>query len=504
MLTHLDSSDSRSWTLSPSPTATQLSCSLTPSPKRIPETECLAYFFTNYVNVPRENSTNIYLEHILPLYASTTAGSSLDLATTAVAINLTCMWHFDGPDCPAARLAYSRAVSALRKGIQDPNQIENDDLLASVFMLDFYDTLNRRFLGIEDTGTHQKGAIALVQRRGTASFKSEQSKRLLTCVRNRYVTYSFQKRQEVILDGGLDERIASFPSETLDLFVAELANLNHSMDRRQDYDLGNRSCTDEILTYEELAHRAMKLERKLREWPSIIPASWSPHRITNVDEIHPAIRSAGVYNDMCDVYTSLTVSHINNAYRTMYIGTCRFLLLCLSHIEPESHVHNLISRDYIYEKIQSLVDLMCASMPFHLGSRTGPTLPHEHVEYPKVPDHVRASTTYYDAFGNQVQMTDRDHIRSAAAIGGWFVLMPALAVIRAYKAKKGVFSPNASALVRLRPGQLDWIKLQLRRIREIHLLPDSFRAMDGVPPAQGVPMTRMIEGGYRHNRNFVY
>ena len=128
----------------------------------------------------------------------------------------------------------------------------------------------------------------------------------------------------------------------------------------------------------------------------------------------------------------------------------------------------------IDNELQTLIDDICASVPFHLGSRTTLSLPHEHHEYPPVPAHIRASANYLDSNGNSTTMSDQDHIRSAAAIGGWFVLTPLIAAMRyAQPLSKNTMINTSARLepLNLRPGQLSWITGQVKRIHKVYRLP---------------------------------
>jgi len=436
------------------------------------EMECLCYFFSNYVNIPRDPTTNIFVEHILPLYLSAPLDSSLYRATSAVAINVTQIWFTGRCNSFLARHAYTRAVSAVKVAVLDPVQIQSDELLASVFMLDFYDSLNRRFfLSSGDSGLHKKGALALIRHRGPASFKTGVSRRLFTAIRSRQIVYSLQKRRKVELEPDfLATDILDLPSARLDLLIAELANLHSDLDRGRSDTLTDKSIDspDQVAFCKTILRRSLMLDAKLHEWRQSLPSSWRPLTITDLNEIHPSIRAAGLYNGLCDVYSSLTVSHINNASRSVHVAVLRLITYCNRILALGGAGFDAQLQDYIDEQTQILVDSICASLPYHLGSRITTTLPHEHVEYPRVPPELRRQAKYVDAMGKDVEMTDKDHIRGATALGGWFLIIALKALTTAAKwgGKPGLTALN------LREGQLDWIRGQMKRVKRLYQVPD--------------------------------
>ncbi|KIW35049.1 uncharacterized protein PV07_01775 [Cladophialophora immunda] len=463
-----DSSDSSLSLLSaPSPNYVDraLDIALFTTPSRNIEMESLGYFFTNYVNIPRDPSTNIFIEHILPIYLNTAPNSALAEAINAVAINITSMWMSRYVDSYRAREAYAKAVTILKSLLQDPVESKTDETLATVFMLDFYDSLNRRFVHFVDTGTHQQGAVALLKHRGRDGFKTPLSQRLFNAMRSRHINYSLQFGKRVALDPELLTcDTAVLPSAKLDLLNVELADL--LVLARDGPELAGLSLAD---FYRVILDRALALEKRLQAWMDALPKSWRPVSIP-ASELHPSIRDAGVYEGMCDVYSSLAVSHVNNAARSSQIGTIRLITVCANGLKDLGLAVDPEVEPYIDRQIQELVDRFCASVPFHLGNRTRPAFPDEHREYPQIPAELRRLANYVDPFGNEVEMTMEDHVRAAAAIGGWFIMVPLAGFLRA-RAMGISKTPPGPLVGKLRKGQAAWVRGQMERIQKIYLFP---------------------------------
>ena len=88
-----------------------------------------------------------------------------------------------------------------------------------------------------------------------------------------------------------------------------------------------------------------------------------------------------------------------------------------------------------------MVDDICASLPFALGTKTfGGPGDREGIEFPY----------------NSTQKVSEDHRRAAAALGGWHLLEPLKTSLRTTSC--------------LREGQKEWIKGQMARIWRIYSL----------------------------------
>ncbi len=397
------------------------------------------------------------------MYLNTPTGSALYDAIHAVAINVTSMWMARTVDSDLARDAFGKSVTGLKSLLEDPIQSKSDETLATVFMLDFYDSLSQRFVHFVDSGTHQQGAVALLRHRGKDNFKTPLSQRLFNALRSRHINYCLQAGKEVQLDESLlADETAILPSAKLDLLNVKLAKLH--MLAQDGPEAANLSTVD---FYQLVMQKALVFEKKLQAWRDALPKSWQPVSVP-ASELHSSIREAGLYENMCDVYSSLSVSHVNNAARSSHVGTLRLIALCLRGLQDLGVAIDPEIEHHVNQRIQAIVDRFCASIPFHLGNRTTVAFPHEHREYPQIPADLRRLANYVDPFGNEVEMTMNDHGRAAAAIGGFFIMTPLAGFLKA----PALRSPNVKPgplMRKLRPGQIDWIRGQMHRIQKIYL-----------------------------------
>jgi hypothetical protein len=283
------------------------------------------------------------------------------------------------------------------------------------------------------------------------------------------------------------EDTALQPSAQLDLLNADLAELHVLAERGP-----KKAGTGSIEFHQLVMAKALLLDKNHQAWRESLPPSWQPVAVPP-SKIHPSIRAAGLYEGICEVYSSLEVSHVHNAARSSHFDVLRTIGFCQREIEEAQGQASLdpALQSYLDRQTQAIIDGFCASIPYHLGDRTAVLLPHEHSEYPPVPKELRRLTSYVDAMGNPAEMTMSDHSRAAAAIGGWFLMTPLLGFLST-PLMVGSKTPTLTGpfLSKIRPGQLDWIRQQLQRIQKIYLLPHEFSELNqnqaySIPPLAG-------------------
>jgi hypothetical protein len=447
------------------------------------EFEALCFFFTNYVNIPRECHTNLFLEALQPVFNASSPDSPLRHATTAVAVTISDFWRTLGPYSGNSRRSWARAVAATRSAIFDPELSRSDELLAAIFMLDFYQGLNRRYVNLhEDPDLHQKAAIALIRARGEDNVKTDSARRLYTSLRSKYIFSHLQARKRLRLDGALNLPIESgdWPTTKLDMVMLELANLLADIEDFSQKNLAFGALhadmieMDDTTEAEAFLTRCFEIKAEMDSWRQSVPGSWEPCRIKDMETVHHSIRAVGLYNGLCDVYSSHTVAQMMNFWRTINITLLRVIKHLSWLVGPQFMLESAPTDAEIDDEIQKLADDICACVPFHVGSRTTFCYPYEPQNYPPVPGWLRETADYIDGLGNPTLLTDADHARSAAAAGGWFLLTPMTTLMeysQPFPLTPGADERSTLEPIKLRPGQLRWITSQCRRIHKIYLIP---------------------------------
>ena len=174
----------------------------------------------------------------------------------------------------------------------------------------------------------------------------------------------------------------------------------------------------------ELLTRAKAVEAKLAKSIEMIPVHWIPHSVS-ADNVPQSVIDAGIYGDKCDIYPDIMICSTFNDWRFV-----RLKVLGL--------VARLGSNDSCVtamRTVQRLVDGICASIPFSLGSRTTPGPLYEmKVEYPSLPGCTASKA----------------HHTTACAYGGWYLFAP--------------LKDTMNVARYLRTGQREWLNLQLLRL----------------------------------------
>jgi hypothetical protein len=456
------------------------------------ELESLCFFFANYVNIRRDPRTmRGFMETLLPLYSAAPRDSPLSLAITAVAMNMTIMWKFKGADHALPRSFYTRAINRFQAALTDPVESQSDELLAAVLLLEFYDNLSGRHSNKSPSGAHQDGAVALINHRGQRNFKNKLSTQLVISVRNSLVQGAIIGRKQVELKGILWEDHAALPKNPaieLDILIASLSQLNLLAESLASYRaLLKGAASDASASLRLIIERdlpaishilgsATVLDEQLKTWYANMPQDWHPALIP-VSKLHPSIIAAGVYGPFCEVYEHCNVAGIINNYRCTRMQLLQLVRRCQWLLEKIGE-EELILSTYITTEIQSLIDSICDTFPFQLGNRVQPTTPDdelgiEYPLYPGAPDVFNSLSVDRAIQYIRPEVLRKEHIRIASTVGGYFLLTTMLAILRAARPPAGA-GPQTPPQLTLRPGQLQWIFGQLRRLQTLYLIPTPF------------------------------
>ena len=225
------------------------------------------------------------------------------------------------------------------------------------------------------------------------------------------------------------------PATLLDLMFTEVADLLADAAQRppevedlSDNADGSSSQVDELL------ERAQAIDASLASWPTILPLNWYPVRVFK-DTIPQEVIDAGIYEDSCDIYPDVMICSTWNDWRVARLKVLRLIAkLC-----PMIALHRSEVGTQALNEIRQLVDGICASVPFCLGSRTEPVPLYEaEVIYP----------------GLKGRLISWEHQKTAGAYGGWYLFSP-FQEIR----ELGPYISN---------DQQEWLLLQLWRLARMY------------------------------------
>ena len=189
---------------------------------------------------------------------------------------------------------------------------------------------------------------------------------------------------------------------------------------------------------------ALKIDSKFNNWATELPHRWFPQP---AEDSSPATLSKfQAYGQRIDVYSEVWIMSTWNPYRVIHLTVKRVIIFCCLFAivnRRDCGDWQALHKEHTTLSHQ-LVDDICASIPFCLGTRTSYE-PDDEVEYP---------TT----LGSSIR---GNHRQTAAALGGWFSLGSLGACLN---------------VLGLESSQVDWISTQIRRIKSFYGFEDHLPA----------------------------
>lgn len=182
------------------------------------------------------------------------------------------------------------------------------------------------------------------------------------------------------------------------------------------------------------------VEAQLSTWPDTVPDDWHWRPSHTFDSFPSQESKLYVYNRRVDIYHDIWVASIWNSYRGTMLMIQYLTLQSLGMLNPpplSAFAYRIVSA---INKVQELVDDICGSVPFNLGTKTfgGPS--------------DRSEVRYPD---DGIHKVSSDYRKSAAGLGGWFIIDPLKIAAKA---------------ISLREGQQDWMLKQIERIQRIYTI----------------------------------
>ncbi|KAL8956525.1 MAG: hypothetical protein Q9193_005977 [Seirophora villosa] len=412
---------------------------LPPSFQDTPEQQAFNAFFDNYILISRHPfSKRACLECLLPLYKNTRHDSLLSLATTAMALAIQrgppSTRHFGN----ISRAYFTKALVKASKAIRDPVESIKDETLMSILLLSFYE----RILAFPDSKpisrVHNAGAVALVKHRGKENGKSEISARLLLAVQTQVVNHCIQT------SAPFSKTSADLDSLRPSAFETAASRLTSLSAQVSDFlafanpTLRNRNVVPSRDQLIAILDHAAKVEAQLSAWPESVPDDWWWKSSNTFNTLASHERKLYVYNRRVDIYPNIWVASVWNSYRSTMLLIQYTVLQTLGFLRSPPLTPDAARILAAIKSVQDLVDDICGGVPFHLGTKTlaGPA--------------NRAEVCYPD---DGVTRPSSDYRKSAAGLGGWFVLEPL---------------KTAAHAICLREGQQEWIWKQIERVQRIY------------------------------------
>lgn len=405
------------------------------------ETNALCFFVSTFVLFQRDTQADRGFVELLPfLFNSLRVESPLSLCLAAASKVLFGKWERKSPGAERhAFSSYAKALKATRVALQDPVESMADETLMAVCLLGFYEAATNAMNSKISPTTHFDGATALIQQRKNSRSMTALSKRLLIAVRSNIVFRAIQFSSPVETASGIWEEdledMPRNPATLLDLMsvdvadlLADAAHISPKVIDLSDEEDESSNCTDEVL------ERARAVDANLASWPQTLPLHWHPVRVFK-DIIPKEVIDAGIYGDSCEVYPDIMICSTWNDWRVARLKVLRLM----AKLSLVTSLERGVIRAHLINEIQMLVDGICASVPFCLGSRTEPApLYQAEVIYP----------------GLKGRLNSTEHEKTASAYGGWYLFSP--------------FKETMQMGPYISKCQQEWLELQLWRLAKMY------------------------------------
>lgn len=225
------------------------------------------------------------------------------------------------------------------------------------------------------------------------------------------------------------------PATLLDLMSVEVAGLLADAVHTPPKVIGSGDDGDESLNRTDgLLERAQSIDACLASWPETLPLHWHPIRVFK-DTIPQEVIDAGIYEGSCEIYPDIMICSTWNDWR---VARLRILHL-IAQLRLVSSLDRGETGARIITEIEKLVNGICASIPFCLGSRTEPA------------PFYQADVVYPGLKG---RLDSKEHEKTASAYGGWYLFRP--------------FKESLQLGPYISESQQEWLHFQLLRLAKLY------------------------------------
>ncbi|KAL9637710.1 MAG: hypothetical protein Q9164_002035 [Protoblastenia rupestris] len=422
----------RSGTQSPATIASPIG-SPAKSLREFEEAHSLCFFVSSWVDYSPDPQAERGFVELLPLlYPRTKMGSPLSLCVSAISHLVFNKWEHNMQNAETLQVKeiYGKALTAMRHALRDPIVSLTDETLLAVCLLGWYEACIEAMRAKMSSPRHFEGAAALIKHR-QGHLMTNLAKKMLVGVRSHLVHRAIHSASPIDVNANVWHELQDFPhtpATLLDLLTVEVANILAKADGSPQ-NLWKIRGEPAVHTEDpNILSRAVALDAKLATWQNATPSHWAPERVSK-NQIPENVIQAGLYGQIADIYQDVIICSTWNDWR---IARLKNLALIAQRTSGEQ-------RGETIGIIQELVDAICASIPFCLGSRRTPAPLHTaDVTYPTLPG----------------QKTPKLHHQTAAAYGGWYLLAPMRQVM--------------AMEMYLREGQIMWMHSQLKRLATIY------------------------------------
>lgn len=406
------------------------------------------------------------------MFSKSSPSSPLSRAATALALQVVHLHNLRGDVSALEHTVYAEAVSRTQEAISNPAQSKSDELLMTTLVLDAYES-NRAAFGrgncVSYARSHIIGCMALLQHRGSLNYRDELSWRLVIASRNRLLHHNGKKLTELsgletvhaVWGGGVNSRPESsaIEADTLAFQLSQLQHLlrsNHEVLSSQNTTparLAKKATLDNV-HWDDILTSAINLAMKCDIWRNTLPQTWKPMSLP-VCTLVSSTPAAAVYEHASPaVYTSLSMANSLNRQRITELGVLELIRDCSVAILAKNGLDQPQTTEIVppmfIGKVQILVDEVCASVPFMTMD----------VSASISTDSVALSVSNVSSMFPREATEHRQQVAASGLYMMYNTLEKVLEIV-------GDCSGLGGAGTVVREGQVDWMRRQSHRLREV-------------------------------------
>ncbi|KAL8797390.1 MAG: hypothetical protein Q9195_000545 [Heterodermia aff. obscurata] len=404
------------------------------------EDVAICKFFASFVFIPRHPDTvRGFMECLPSLYTATLDGSLLHQAVASVSLAIAGAAPRNTRDRILAQTKFGEALKSTNRAIKDREESVKDETLLAVLLMGLYERITSIAEASALSGSHDAGALALVKHRGKKrNTGSAIAITLFNAVHAQIVEHALEESVPVGSHLAECTALANCIPQTMASRLNAISTALAFLRSNARSVLGEHPLRDRIPS---LLCDAFAANQQLIDWAQSVPPELHLLSACSLDIAADVPRERFVYCGRIDVYYDLFVATIWNFYRAIRIKVLGIALDCFDAMSIPSHGPLANQRQTVIEDLQCLVDDICGSIPFHLGTKISPGyLDSPSVEFPYIT--TKASSV---------------HRRAAAASGGWFLIEPYSEPLN-----------TAIEATYTRDDQREWLLTQLSRVADLY------------------------------------
>ncbi|KAI0190734.1 hypothetical protein EV127DRAFT_79516 [Xylaria flabelliformis] len=346
-----------------------LGTSIVPSSPEIPVEE-LAHnlFISNFILLPKDDSTAGHLDFVLPLREEAGPDSHIYHAFNACAmVFLNNRKAAGGRYWDKALSEYNMAIAKTNAALRNKESQLSDATLAAVLLLGMFENISAKQISAFNWGSHIDGAVALVKLRGKEQVKTQVGFQLFLAVRTLMSVYCLTAftAPKMGAEWWLDNTTFSKTAVVVQRLMIKSSEIRAEAIRLID---SLTKSPENIELMLDVIRKAQAVDQEVVAWQESLPEDWHLKTVAWEDSVmNGDCAKAEVFPGRVDVYSDVWIGTVCNSARALRLILQSMSVRCAAWVcapvdyrtTPEYATAASVCRDAITDII--------ASVPYFLG-----------------------------------------------------------------------------------------------------------------------------------------